>query len=230
MNTKRLFYYTALFMVFLLSEVKAQRTYQTGLLPAVNFNYKLKGDWSLNSKLESRQRLSSGTFNMDGQADFDYVLTDFSLIAARKVGLNARASAGYLIRITDDEAIHRFIQQFAMTQKLSGLRIAHRLVTDQTFSRDELPEFRLRYRWVTEIPLNGQSADPKEFYLKVGNEYLNSLQDGSYDLEIRGIPLLGYIVDDKNRLEGGLDYRVNSFLRGNARHRFWVSLNWFVEL
>lgn len=35
--------------------------------------------------------------------------------------------------------------------------------------------------------LNGQSADIKEFYLKISNEYLNSLQNGDYDIEIRQV-------------------------------------------
>ncbi|MEZ4959262.1 MAG: DUF2490 domain-containing protein [Saprospiraceae bacterium] len=208
----------------------AQARYQMGLLPSINLNYKLKSNWSLNFKVESRQLLQNGTFDGGSERDFEYVLTDYSLIAAKKVGLNSRISGGYLFRFREGEAIHRLIQQFTITQRLTQLRLSHRLVTDQTFSAGEPTEYRLRYRLATEIPLNGQSADPKEFYLKISNEYLNSMESGEYDLEIRLVPLLGFAITERHKVEAGLDYRVNSFLNQNARHSFWTSLNWFIEI
>jgi len=91
-------------------------------------------------------------------------------------------------------------------------------------------EFRLRYRLSAEIPLNGQSADPKEFYIKINNEYLNSIKENKYDLELRLVPLLGYAVNQNNKLEVGMDYRVRSFLFSPSRHNTWLSFNWFIEL
>ena len=208
----------------------AQNTYQIGILPAINFNAKLKKGWSVNFKLESRQLLQNGTFGSEKNQAFDYILTDHSLIAAKKVGLNARISGGYLFRLREGRAVHRLIQQYSVTQRLPTLRLAHRVVTDQTISSNEATEYRLRYRLATEIPLDGQSADPKEFYLKVSNEYLNSLQSGDYDLEVRLVPMLGYFAAKKHKIELGLDYRVNSFLDRDARHSFWTSLSWFIEI
>lgn len=210
-------------------ETLAQSTYQAGILPSINFNYKLKNDWSSNFKIESRQMLQSGTFTGDRDKNYDYVLTDFSLIAAKKVGLNARISGGVLFRFRNGNSIHRLIQQYTAIQRLPRFRLAHRVVTDQTFSPAEATEYRLRYRLASEIPLNGQSADPKEFYLKISNEYINSLQNSDYDLEIRFVPLLGYAIKEKHKIELGLDYRVNSFLNQYTRHSFWTSMNWFIE-
>ncbi|HMQ46961.1 MAG TPA: DUF2490 domain-containing protein [Saprospiraceae bacterium] len=210
--------------------ISAQSTYQLGVLPSINLNYKLRNDWSANFKIESRQLLQRGTFNSDVDKSYQYVLTDYSWIVARKIGLNARLSGGYLFRFREGQATHRLIQQYTIIQRLPSLRLAHRIVTDQTFSDSDDTEYRLRYRLATEIPLNGQSADPKEFYIKISNEYLNSLQSAEYDLEIRVVPLLGYAVTDKQKVEFGLDYRVNSFLDKNARHSFWISLNWFFEM
>jgi hypothetical protein len=208
----------------------AQSTYQVGGLPSINLNYKLNNGWSLNFKTESRQLLQKGTFNGDSNKSYEYVLTDYSLIAAKKIGLNSRISGGYLLRFREGEATHRFIQQYTITQKLPHLRLSHRVVTDQTFSPAEATEYRLRYRLATEIPLNGQSADPKEFYLKIGNEYLNTVQDADFDIEIRLVSLLGYAMTEDHKIEVGLDYRVNSFLNHSARHSFWASLNWFIEI
>lgn len=208
----------------------AQSTYQVGALPSVNLNYKLKKGWSLNFKIESRQLLQKGTFTGDSNKSYEYLLTDYSLIVAKKIGMNSRISGGYLLRFREGDATHRFIQQYTITQQLSRLRLAHRVVADQTFSTAKATEYRLRYRLVTEIPLNGQSADPKEFYLKIGNEYLNSVQSFDYDIEIRLVPLLGYTMTENHKIEVGLDYRVNSFLNHSARHSFWASLNWFIEI
>jgi hypothetical protein len=210
--------------------VYAQSTYQFGGLPSINLNNKLKKDWSLNSKIESRLLFQRGEIKGDVDEKFKYVLTDFSLIAAKKVGLNSRIAGGYLLRLEDGDLFHRFIQQYISVQKFSGFRLAHRVLSDQTYSKSEKPEFRLRYRITSEIPLNGESVDPGEFYVKINNEYINSLQAKQYDLEIRLVPLIGYDFTESFKIETGLDYRVNSFISNNTRHSFWMVLNLFVEI
>lgn len=208
----------------------AQSSFQAGTIPSLNFNKKMKNDWSLNSKIESRLVFQRGEFDGDIDNSFNYALTDFSLIGAKKVGLNARIGGGYLIRFREGNVYHRFIQQYVIVQKLTGFRLAHRFLSDQTFSASEEPEFRLRYRITSEIPLNGESVDPGELYLKINNEYINSLQAGAYDLEIRLVPLLGYDITERFKIETGIDYRVNSFLTDDTRHSYWMSLNFFVEI
>ncbi|MEZ5059222.1 MAG: DUF2490 domain-containing protein [Saprospiraceae bacterium] len=210
--------------------ISAQSTYQLGSLPSINLNHKLENDWTVNFKIESRQVMQRGSFDGKSEKSFDYVLTDYSMIAAKKLGLNSRLSGGYLIRFREKEIIHRLIQQYTITQRLTSLRLAHRVVTDQTFFENEDTEYRLRYRLATELPLNGQSADIGEFYLKISNEYLNSFQSSEYDLEVRLVPLLGYTATEKQKVELGIDYRVNSFLSNNARNSFWICLNWFVDI
>ena len=230
MNTKASLYLTLFISFLFVNRTTAQNTYQFGTLPSLNLTKKIKNDWSLNFRTESRQLIRTGEFNGDADKKFEYVLTDFSFIAAKKVGLNSRISGGYLIRFRDAEPVHRILQQYTIVQKMTGFRLAHRFASDQTFSSNESPEFRLRYRLTSEIPLNGQSVDPKELYIKTNNEFLNSLQNSEFDLEIRIVPLLGYDITDSNKIEIGLDYRVNSFLYNNARHTFWMSLNWFIEI
>jgi hypothetical protein len=213
-----------------MNTVYAQSTFQLGALPSLNFNKKMKNDWSLNSKIESRLIFQHGEINGDADKNFNYVLTDFSLIGAKHIGLNSRISGGYLMRFEEGDLYHRFIQQYVIVQKLSGFRLAHRFLSDQTFSASDEPEFRLRYRITSELPLNGESVDPGEFYLKINNEYINSLQERAYDLEIRLVPLLGFDITDRFKIETGADYRVNSFLTNNTRHSCWMTLNFFVEI
>ncbi|OYX25687.1 MAG: hypothetical protein B7Z06_06915 [Flavobacteriales bacterium 32-35-8] len=230
MNTKII---TLLFFVVIIqfnNSVSAQDAYQFGGLPSLNLNVELKNDWSLNTKIESRQLFQTRELNGNVDKNYDYVLTDFSLVAAKRVGLNSRIAGGYLIRFEDGELFHRFIQQYIIVQKLSGFRLAHRFLSDQTFSEIEKPEFRMRYRITTEIPLNGLSVDQGEFYVKINNEYVNSLQANAYDLEIRLVPLLGYDMADNFKIETGLDYRVDSFLNNKTRHSYWMVLNFFIEM
>jgi hypothetical protein len=208
----------------------AQDRYQIGTLTSFNINSRFSDRWSLNTRAEARQRFQSGTFQGESERQFRYVLTDVSVIVARRVGLRSRVALGYLLRAEDGALAHRFIQQYTVMQQLAALRLAHRFMGDQTFAPSEGPEFRLRYRLSTELPLQGEAVDPGEFYVKLNNEYLNSLQNSTYDLEIRVVPLLGYDATDHLRIETGLDYRVNGFVHGDTRHSFWVSLNFFVDL
>lgn len=212
------------------NKVLSQSTYQWGILPSLNVNSKLKKDWSLNTKLESRQIFQSGEVNGEVEGNYKYVQTDLSLIAAKKVGLNSRVGGGYLVRLKEGELFHRFIQQYNVVQKLSGFRLAHRFVTDQTFSAREKPEFRVRYRVSSEIPLNGESVDPGEWYFKLNNEYLYSTQASESNLEIRVVPLLGYDISENLKWETGLDYRASSVLKTNKQHSYWVTLNFYIEI
>lgn len=230
MNIKAKYLIFVLALMQLPFSVSAQSTYQFGALPSLNLNKKLKNDWSLNTKLESRQLFQRGEISGTTDKEYNYVLTDLSLIAAKKVGLNSRIAGGYLIRFEEGKIFHRLIQQYVIVQKLSGWRLAHRLMSDQTFFKIEKPEIRFRYRITSEIPLNGESVDPGEFYLKLNNEYINSFQAKEYDLEIRLIPLIGYDITDSFKIESGLDYRVNSFLNNGTRHSYWMTFNLFIEI
>lgn len=205
-----------------------QSRYQAGWLPSINLNKKVSSKWKLNLKLESRQSLKAGVFGAENEVDYEYVLTDLAVVAARKIGLSSTLAGGYLARFREDKMIQRLIQQFAFVQRLSGLRLGHRIASDQTFELDEATEIRLRYRLTFEIPFNGESVDPNEFYLKINHEYLNSFQADEYDLEIRLVPVIGYKFLDKNKLEVGLDYRLSSLLNSPSRNRFWFSTSWYL--
>jgi hypothetical protein len=230
LSTKRFFCISIFVWCFTNNTVFGQRFYQLGVLPTFNANYTLKNDWSVNGRLESRILFQTGRSDGFVNRDFRYQLTDFAFLGAKKIGLKSRVAGGFLVRVEGNEIIFRFIQQYILVRKLSGIRFAHRIMTDQTFSESEKPDFRLRYRLSTEFALNGESVDPGEFYIKFNNEYLNSVQDLTYDLEIRLVPLLGYSLNDRYKMEAGLDYRINSFIRGNTRETYWMNFNFFIEL
>lgn len=215
-------------LIFILSAMSvfcnAQSSFQYGIIPSINIIKKFPKNWSANFKAESRQSI----YNQE--LKYDYLLTDFSLVVTKRIAPNTSVGGGYLLRAEDGEFEHRAIQQISFSKKYSGFRMAHRVMTDQTFAKNSKPELRLRYRISSEIPLEGQSLDVKEFYLKINNEYLNSWQGHEYDLEIRGVALLGYSVSSVNDLEIGIDYRLDSFIDGDPRNRIWLSINFFHSL
>jgi Protein of unknown function (DUF2490) len=220
------------FFLFLIlsSNIYAQSTYQFGVLPSINLNKNLTKGWGLNFKWESRQSIAVGEFGAQPEAGFDYILSDFALFITKKVGLNNSIAGGYQLRARDHEIIHRTALQFAILKKYDAFRLSHRFSTDQTFAQQSPTELRLRYRLATEFPLNGTSVDPHEFYFKLNNEYLNSFEGESYDLELRLVPMLGYGFTENNKLELGLDYRINSFLDDPPRQIAWLSINWYFKM
>jgi len=222
LNTKIQF--CILILILFSKIINAQSNYQLGVLPVANINKKLNDELKLNFKIESRQIVYK-----EKGFDLEHELIDFSTILAKKVGLNSSLAGGYLLRVRDNKITHRLLQQFVITQKQTILRVAHRFSSDQTFSKESIT-YRMRYRISGQIPLNGQSVNPREFYLKINNEYLNSWKDGHYDLEIRLALSLGYEFNDNNKIEFSFENRSDAFIENQLRNRSWINMGWFVSI
>ncbi|MBQ0732712.1 DUF2490 domain-containing protein [Aquimarina celericrescens] len=216
-----------LFLVFGYS-INAQSSFSTGILPRVRVSTKVTEKLKWVNGIESRQLFVDDI--KDESLDYEYVLTDISSLLALKIGAHGAINWGYLLRIEGEEIIHRAIQQFTIVQNYDLIRLGHRLVSDQTFSRNEAPEFRLRYRIAVEKPLSGSTIDPGEFYFKLSNEYLLKFQDSESDLETRILPFLGYEINKKNKIELGLDYRLDGLLKSGSENDLWLSMNWFYTM
>lgn len=197
-------------------------------MPAVNLNQRLLPKWTLNCKWEARTGMLERDWGQPSRSDFRYLQSDFSVLGGYKSGGNQKWIGGYMMRLRGYVVIHRSIQQFAFVNQFRSFRLGHRLALDQTFVPGQAAIFRMRYRITAEVPLNGHSADPGEFYLRLNHEYLQIWQAG-YDLEVRLVPLLGYVLTSGEKFEIGLDYRINRFLAKRATQRFWISLNWYVK-
>jgi hypothetical protein len=217
-----------LFLTYL--NVNSQDAYQFGMLPNINVRHRVSDGWSINSRMEFRQIFKEGLFNQSESFNYNYIHTDLGAIISLQGSLNNSIGGGYLIRLKDDSNMHRFIQQIIFRKEYNTFRLSLRFRSDQSFDRYDAPEFRFRYRISFELPLNGKILNLKEFYLRLNNEYLNNFKNG-YDLELRIIPLIGYTLFEKQRLEFGLDYRVDSFIKKNkSNHKFWISINYFFIL
>jgi hypothetical protein len=204
----------------------AQKIRTGGLLPAFSYTKKHNDLWRSNFKWESRQLFYNELDDQKTERSFEYVLSDFSYIISRKIGLQNTLSAGYLFRLEENRNAHRFIQQFTIVKNYERLRTAHRFVADQTL-REENWTYRGRYRITVEWPLQGHTLDNKEWYLKVNNEYLNAFSNQQYELEMRFVPLLGYVFSNNQKIEMGLDYRQAFFSQIN-RKNLWLAFTYYV--
>lgn len=206
----------------------AQNEYKLGVISQLNADISFKKQWKLNTKLESRYILSEGLVISPSDFNNHYERSDLELILTKKLNSIHTLGAGYLGRLKQNgDFIHRFIQQYAFIQKSGNTRIAHRFRTDQTFGKEEDFRFRLRYRISTDKALEGQTIDKKEFYLKFSNEYLGSYQNRDINLEIRVLGALGYNFDDSNKIEAGLDYRMEDMLSKTKTHLGWLNIGWY---
>jgi hypothetical protein len=198
---------------------------QFGILPVINTSIKLQNEWKLNTKLEGRQLFKQHPFPKDeSQRVFERV--DLEVVANKTLNAAGDLGFGYLLRRQDGKFIHRFIQQYAYTKKLYSSRLSHRFRTDQTFDEDEAVQFRLRYRASWEKPLNGLQVDPKEYYLKLNNEYLASMQYSKDNLEIRGLAVVGYTIGEDNRIEAGVDYRLEQVF-SQVNHKLFLNIGFY---
>ena len=217
-------------MVFLFSGLKAQTEYQLGILPQINFNASLSDQWKLNAKVESRFGLGEGITGEGFNEDIGYIQTDVSLVLAHKIGVRGKIGGGYLSRFKNGEIIHRISQFYSTVNKYEGFKLGQRFLMDQTFEADDPVVYRFRYRLSSEIPLQGQNSDAREFYLKVNNEYLGIFEKESGTLEIRIVPILGFKVRDRNKIETGFDFRLKEIASDAFNSQGWLYLGWYYSI
>ena len=206
-----------------------QAEYILGVLPEININKSLSNEWKVNANVESRQAFREGLFEESPAYDYEYLLTDISAAVTKGMFFQNAWTLGYLLRLQKDAPAHRLFQQYTFNRRYVGFRIGYRLAADQTFERDVPTEFRFRFRASGELPLRGQAVDRGEYYLKASHEYLNKWAGETYDLETRFTAALGRQIRDFNKLEIGLDYRIDNFLNGAPASSFWMTAGWFFS-
>jgi hypothetical protein len=93
------------------SVLSAQSSASFGALPKMVLSYKLNDLYQFNLNLESRQQFWAWEEDQGANWQYQYQLTDLSLLASRKIQLDKKLTAGYLIRYRNQEWMHRFIQR-----------------------------------------------------------------------------------------------------------------------
>lgn len=210
--------------------VYSQSVTNIGVIPKLNIKKKFESLWSVNVEIAPRVEIAEGRSLSHLENDTFYTLTDVTTVVSYTVGVSNSVGVGYVTRIEEEQTTaHRFLQQYVLVDYYETYRIAHRFRTDQTFREGRVPVFRARYRISSDIALEGQTVDPSEFYFKISNEYVGILRDNANDIEIRLTPTLGYNLANKNKIELGLDYRIDSFINSAADHRYWVQVGYYLS-
>lgn len=212
----------ALLLLILLSTISlnSQTNLDAGFLPKVVLSKKI------NNKIKWVNSIESRSIIYDDAYQFSHSLVDISSILSLKTSLNQSFNFGYIVRLRDHKTIHRTFQHYNIVGQYSSIKLGHRFAFEQFYQFKKQTTFRTRYRLSLEKPLNGEKVDVKEFYIKLGNEYLYDFED----LEIRLTPYLGYQASKKDKIEFGLDYRLSSFMNNATENDFWFRATWYISL
>lgn len=93
---------------------------------------------------------------------------------------------------------HRIYQQFITRQAIGRVKLQHRYRFEQRWVEDQDIKLRFRYFLSLNVPLNNKVITDNTLYASAYNEiFLNSKQN----------------VFDRNRLYGGLGYKLNKLLK-----------------
>ena len=211
--------------------VQAQSLWEGGWLPEISVSHRWSEKWRVSTQLESMQQLYSNGGAGPLDLDYQYIRTDLTAVLSHSLNPNWSLAAGNMFRFsTGDGVTYRSLQQVAYNTRGGAVRFGHRLRTDQTFTPNQPTLWRLRYRLSLEVPLQGQSLDPGEWYWLGSTEQLMRIRRGDSSWEHRLSASLGYYFNARNKLEFGFDYRHDESFFFQSRNRLWTTINYYINL
>lgn len=201
----------------------AQSSYSGGLLTEVKPVLSFQNGWKLNTKIAARTYFFEGP-NKDPLAKIvNLERTELELVLTKKTSSSTSLGGGYLIRDQKGVIKHRLIQQFSVSSDYQTLKLGHRFRFDETFQSGKKPLYRFRYRISLEKPLNWKSG---KMSFILNNEYIPSVQNKMYSMEMRLFPGFGYKMNENNKFEFGLDYRVESLFTKANKQIYLLYVSW----
>lgn len=187
--------------------------------PKLAFSANINERWSYNLQagglhfLDNLSRQSEGqhTERVDARAFLSY-----SFFRKRKL------SVGYMYRKTqpfeeNPGYEHRLSTLYSFQNYAQAWRLGHRIMAEQRW-RSSSNQFRMRYRFSGDVPLQGQKLDVNEFYFLASNELVLAADSESYSLENRFTSLLGWQMSESIKLELGAEYRFRGSEEPDALH------------
>lgn len=171
------------------------------------------------------------------------VLTlDLSALLSYNSGPNLNLAGGFLYRFRDPfsgspTAEIRPWQQITFISRLQKFRLRNRFRVEQRWRESSSTgefafDVRLRYRLSVDFPLSGERLDDKEFYINLSNAVLimPTLDRPLYFWDYRASAGLGYRINDRQRLEPGLEFRTRRISdSGDRRHFLFFRLQYITQ-
>jgi hypothetical protein len=204
-----------IFLLMPFVSVFAQDAERFGLLPMFFLNAKIGKRGDFQGVLMPLVRFSDDT-RAAGTGNIIRFDAQFSL-SVRLTPVTSFA-IGYLTGILEPNSpVERFEnrlwQQLAFSHRHGKFRHYNRVRLEQRFIDEDfflLTELvpRLRVMSGLDFPLNGTTADPKEFYFNINAEFFRTMSKSVPSKhEYRSYVGLGYIFSKSYSLEAGLEYR-----------------------
>lgn len=220
-----------IFLFFLPLQLIAQGTVRLfGFFPEFQVGFKATDKLKVVGKIESQHGMAEKYEGHDADVGYFHNLTDFQGFLGTKINPFIDVAGGYQYRVNSlGDNSHRTIQQISFLQLPGTYKVGHRVRADQTFSPFEKSEYRFRYRISFELPIEGKSLDPGEFYLVFSDEIIYSYQARESGIENRIVASLGHLSKEKQKFQAGIDYRTDRFFDPDLRHRSWFKFGWYLS-
>jgi hypothetical protein len=163
------------------------------------------GNKKVNSKLNWHHEVQYRNYNAVGDLEQLLLRTGVGYNLTEKnnnllLGYGFIRSENY-IPFTDDKAVvneHRVYQQFITKQSIGRVKVQHRYRLEERWVDDQDFKLRFRYFLALNVPLNNDDMIDKTVYLSAYNELFINHKNNIFD---------------RNRLYGGLGYKLNSLVR-----------------
>ncbi len=191
--------------------------------PQASLNYKVSSDYSLNFSVASRNYWYRGQ-----GLELQLRQIDVAHFSNLKIRDNQSIGLGLQYRFRnpfEPERTNEFrlTQQYNITFRPQVIRIGHRLRSEQRLL-PSLTIFRFRYRFALDSPLQGEKLDLGEAYIISSAESLFSAsKNRSSILDKRFTVQLGWLLSERVKLQGGLEYRLENFTSKTQHMLFFLT-------
>lgn len=218
----------AFFCIFLLIglcfSALAQHSYTGGVQTEIKPTVSFKKDWKLNGKITTRTLFFEGSSEESFKGISVFERSELEMIMTKDLSNKSSIGFGYLIRDEESDFKQRFIQQFSISKEATAFKYGHRFRFDETLQKDQDVIYRFRYRFNIEKALSKDNN--KRTYFFVSNEYLPTLQGDDLSLETRVFPGIGFKLNEKNKVELGIDYRMEDLFTQSHKQIFLLNIAW----
>ncbi|MEQ8909789.1 MAG: DUF2490 domain-containing protein [Vicingaceae bacterium] len=207
----------------------AQDPTQLGTILDFNASQKLGQKWSLKAKVQSRISLIQSKNFEVSQGEAEKRRLDMQAMGQRRFSGNKVVAGGLMHRRSTKTNLWRFMQQVAWVNESFRFKFAQRIRLDQSLRKENDWEYRLRYRFGAQLPLNGLRLDAGERYLISELELLAKHRNQKEQLEVRATAAYGFQFKHGSKGELGLDYRLDGLNSQLPDHQVWLSLAFFLK-
>jgi hypothetical protein len=199
----------------------------------VDVNLKVGGGFILNAGMRYRDIMIADLGEAPIASDSRFL--QFSSNLNYQIGFYDRLGGGVMFRsnsVGKDGVSNEFriTQEYIHVKKYNALRLAHRFKLDQRTFESLSPEFRFRYRFSLDMPLNGLKLDPGEFYALISTEtLLNNGTAFAPEWDQRFNLAIGNQVLENMKGQVDIQYRGEDFT-ARTKNRIFLIVSLIISL